>query len=131
MPHKLTVNQRVRDLITDLGYGNNIEGFHKKYFGGEGRSEKLRNVVKDVNLIKTDFIVEIAEKIAQVDGKKPNLHWVLTGLGEMYIQEDDDQRLLINTQREFILELKSKILKLETEVAELRSLTRSTDLEQH
>ena len=120
MPHKpLAVNQRVRDLITDLGYANNLEGFHKKFFGGEGRSEKLRNVFRDANLIKTDFIVEIAEKVAQVDGRKPNLHWVLTGLGEMYVVEDSDQRLLINTQREYIAELKSKIVKLEAEVLRL------------
>ena len=120
MPHKpLAVNQRVRDLITDLGYGDNLEGFHKKYFAGEGRSEKLRNVFRDANLIKTDFIVEIAEKVAQVDGRKPNLHWVLTGVGEMYVVEDSDQRLLINTQREYIAELKSKIVKLEAEVLRL------------
>lgn len=116
MPHKLIINQRVRELISALGYGDNLEGFHKKYFGGEGRSEKLRNVFRDANLIKTDFLAEIAEKIAQIDGKRPNLNWIFTGRGEMFSTEEDlaTKQLLIDTQRELLAQYRAKIVELES-----------------
>lgn len=120
MPTKIAINQRVRELIVALGFGDNVEAFHKRYFG-EGRSERLRNVLKDANLIKTDFLVEIAEKIAQIDGKRINLNWVLTGVGEMFYTESDlaTKQLLIDTQRELINEYKRTIAKLEAEKADL------------
>jgi hypothetical protein len=117
MPTKLTVNQRVRELINSLGFGDNVEGFHKRYFG-EGRSEKLRNVLKDANLIKTDFLVEIAENIVQIDGKKVNLNYILTGDGELFLQADDRQQL-IDTQRELLSQYRARIAKLEETIRDL------------
>ena len=122
MATKLSVNQRVRELITALGFGDNVEGFHKRYFG-EGRSEKLRNVLKDANLIKTDFLVEIAENIARVDGKKVNFNWVLTEHGEMFLENSDSVKtqLLIDTQRELLTQYRARISRLEEEVTDLRA----------
>jgi len=122
MPIKLSVNQRVRELIAALGFGDNVEGFHKRYFG-EGRSEKLRNVLKDANLIKTDFLVEIAENIARVDDKKVNLNWILTGHGEMFLENGDSVKtqLLIDTQRELLSQYRARITRLEAEITDLQA----------
>jgi len=123
MNEKLAVNQRIRELMAALGFPNNVDGFYKKYFG-EGRSEKLRTVVKDINPIKTDFLVEIAEKIAQVDGKKIDGHWLLTGDGEIFLPENSDSvktQLLIDTQRELLSQYRARISRLEEEVTDLRA----------
>jgi hypothetical protein len=122
MPNKLAINQRVRELMAALGYSDNVDGFYKKYFG-EGRSEKLRTVVKDLNPIKTDFLVEIADKIAQTDGRKVNGHWLLTGIGEMFISEEDPdfKKVLISTQRRLLRVYEAKIAELERELAQLRA----------
>jgi hypothetical protein len=82
----LPVNQRVRELMANLGYTKNVDGFYKTYFGS-GRSEKLRTVFNDENLIKTDFLVDIINRIAEKSGRQPNGHWVLTGQGTMYLTE--------------------------------------------
>lgn len=133
MPDKLSINQRVRELIADLGYADNLEGFHKRYFGGQGRSEKLRNVWKDANLIKTDFLVEIADKIAQLDRKEVNLNWVLSGHGEKYITEDDraTKQLLIDTQRELLAQLRGKIADLQQKVDDLEDRLKAASANHH
>ena len=120
MSTKMSVNQRVRELVTALGFGDNVEGFHKRYFG-EGRSEKLRNVLKEANLIKTDFLVEIVENIARIDGKKVNLNWVLIEEGEMFLENGDSVKtqLLIDTQRELLSQYRARISRLEEEKADL------------
>ena len=118
MPTKLAVNQRVRELIDAMGFGDNIEGFHKRYFG-EGRSEKLRNVLKDINLIKTDFLVEIAENIARIDGKRVNLDYILTGNAQLFVEDDDTTKQLIDTQRELLAQYRVRIANLEAKNRDL------------
>lgn len=126
MTDKFTVNQRVRELMAALGFEDNVDGFYKRYFG-EGRSERLRTVVKNANPIKTDFLVEIADKVAQVEGKKINGHWLFTGEGEIFFERTDTTQLLLDTQRELLAEYRSKIDQLTREIEQLRAASFNHD----
>lgn len=86
MGPKYPINQRVREIMAELGFADNVDGFYKEYIG-KGSSERLRTVYKDINLIKLDFLLEIAEKIGKKINKKLDYHWLMTGEGEMFLKE--------------------------------------------
>lgn len=69
-----------------LGYPDNVHGFYKKYFGS-GPSEKLRTIFHDFNEAKTEFLVELTEKVVGPEGEKLNGHWLLTGIGEPFFKD--------------------------------------------
>lgn len=88
MPSVNPVNQRLKDLMEALGY-KKIDPFVKYYFGQDARSERLRSAINGDSGIKTDFLVEITEKIFEVDRKRVNGHWLLSGEGEMFLDENE------------------------------------------
>jgi hypothetical protein len=94
MESRYPVNQRIRDLIRYLGYVKdktdklNVDGFYKKFINPEGSSERLRTVVIDKFEVKTDLLVEIADKTRDRKGQKLNANWLLTGEGEMFLSKN-------------------------------------------
>lgn len=87
MAEKYAVNQRIKQVMDALGEPR-VDPFYKKYWGKDAVSEKLRTIVAEETGVKTDFIVEFTEKIADRDNKKINGHWLLTGEGEMFFSEN-------------------------------------------
>jgi hypothetical protein len=86
MEEKYAINQRVRDIMSHFKFGDNVDGFYKKYIGEEN-SERLRLVFKDKFPIKLEFLLEITKNIAEKEDRKVNGHWLLTGEGQMFLDE--------------------------------------------
>jgi hypothetical protein len=86
MSDKYAVNRRIKAIMKELGEPK-VDPFYKKYWGKDAVSERLRTIVANETGVKTDFIVEFTEKIADADGKKINGHWLLTGEGAMFLDE--------------------------------------------
>lgn len=90
MKPELAINQRIREIMAFFGFSENVAGFYKKFIAEEENepSEKLRTVFKDLNPIKLDFLLEITGKIGERAGKIVNGHWLLTGEGQMFVEEN-------------------------------------------
>jgi hypothetical protein len=90
MDDRYPINQRIRELMMFFGYADNVDGFYKRFIADtkEDRSERLRAVYKDINGIKLDFVLEITRKIGDKTGKIVNGHWLLTGYGSMFFEEN-------------------------------------------
>jgi hypothetical protein len=135
MESRYPVNQRIRDLIRYLGYVKdktdklNVDGFYKKFINPEGSSERLRTVVIDKFEVKTDLLVEIADKTRDRKGQKLNANWLLTGEGEMFLSKngtpvgnttDKAERLLLIRDQEVRL-LNEEIDRLNKELQDCLS----------
>lgn len=86
MPDKYAVNQRIKEVMTALGE-TRVDPFYKKRWGKDAVSERLRTIVANETGVKIEFILEFTEKVAEIDGKKINGHWLLTGEGSMFLEE--------------------------------------------
>lgn len=111
LPAKERLKQRIKALMKALGE-EKVDPFYKKYFGEDARSERLRTAVNTKMGIKADFLVELTENIAKVEGKKVNGNWLLYGEGEMFLPKKgtrDQEGKEIEYKDEYIELLREKI----------------------
>lgn len=91
MKPKYAVNERVRELMKALGYkGDKTDPheFGQILLGVKERTEKFKNAYSDKNGISTDLLLLITRKIVNDKGQKVNGHWLLTGEGSMFLDEN-------------------------------------------
>lgn len=91
---KYSVNQRVRELMRALGYKGDkkdIHDFGKKLLGEGERTDKVKNFYRDKNGISTELLVLITTNIVNEKNQPPNGHWLLTGTGPRFIEDEEKE----------------------------------------
>lgn len=82
------VNQRVRAVMEAIGLKAKPHQFGRILLGEGERTDKVKNVYNDVNAASTEILALITTKIVNEKGQRPNGHWLLTGEGEMFLEDN-------------------------------------------